>query len=133
MMIKEHGDAETKGKKLSKDASITPSENDVSKKMKSDSEAAVASLKNQKGAECDKAYMETQVKMHTDVLSAIDEKLLPNAKNADLKTHLSDVRTHVSTHLTKAQEISTALASGGGATKTGTTPAKTGTTTPAKK
>ncbi len=117
MMIKEHGEAETKGKKVAQTAKITPAESEISKKLKSDTESRVASLRSQKGAEVDRSYMDAQIKAHRDVLATIDDKLLPNAKNADLKAHLGEVRHHVSMHLDKAQEISASL---GGTASTST-------------
>jgi putative membrane protein len=118
LMIKEHGEAEAKGKKIAQAAKITPTDNDISTKLKSESESTLAKLKSEKGTELDKSYMDAQVKAHREVLSTIDDKLLPNVKNAELKTHLTDVRQHVSMHLTKAQEISAGLVG------TASTPAK---------
>lgn len=109
MMVKDHTEADTKAKKIGQTAKITPTENEVSSKVKSDGDATMTTLKAAKGAEFDRAYMDAQVKAHTDVLSAIDDKLLPNVQNAELKKHLEDVRTHVAHHLEKAKEISQAL------------------------
>jgi putative membrane protein len=39
------------------------------------------------------------------VLEAIDNKLIPNAKNAQLKQALTEFRPKVQEHLQKAQEI----------------------------
>jgi putative membrane protein len=119
MMVKEHGEAEAKGKKLAQAASITPKENDISSKLKADTESTLGTLKSQKGAELDRAYIESQVKAHKEVLSTIDDKLLPSVKNADLKTHLNEVRGHVASHLAKAEEISSNLSA-----KASTTPTK---------
>lgn len=109
MMVKDHTEADTKAKKIAQTAKITPAENEVSSKVKSDGEATMTTLKAAKGAEFDRAYMDAQVKAHTDVLATIDDKLLPNVQNAEMKAHLTEVRGHVAHHLEKAKEISGAL------------------------
>jgi putative membrane protein len=112
LMIKDHTDAETKGKKLAKTANITPADNETSAKLNAQVQSTLADLKSQKGTAFDKAYMDSQVKAHKDVLSIVDDKLIPNAQNPDLKTLLSDVRQHVQMHLDKAQEITQKLENG---------------------
>ncbi len=109
MMITQHRDMETKGKALATKAKITPADNDASTQLKTDVATVVSSLKNQKGKDFDKAYMEAQVKAHRDVLNMFDSKLLPNAQNGELKTLLTDARSHVATHLAKAEEIQSKL------------------------
>ena len=39
------------------------------------------------------------------MLDSIDNKLIPNAKNAQLKTALTDFRPKIQEHMQKAQEI----------------------------
>lgn len=109
MMITHHKEAETKGKTVATKAKITPADNETATHLKSDVSTTIDSLKTQKGKDFDKAYMESQVKAHKDVLDIIDNKLIPAAQNADLKTHLSDVRKSVAMHLAKAEEIQTKL------------------------
>ena len=126
MIITQHRDMETKGKALAAKAKITPADNDASTALKSDVQSTITSLKTQKGKDFDKAYMESQVKTHRDVLNLFDNKLLPNAQNGDLKTLLTDGRSHVAAHLAKAEEIQRKLdaAPAAPAAKPATTPAK---------
>ncbi len=112
MMITQHRDMETKGKALAAKAKITPADNDAATSLKSDVASVVSSLKTQKGKDFDKAYIESQVKAHRDVLNLFDNKLLPNAQNGELKTLLTDARSHVAAHLAKAEEIQTKLDAG---------------------
>ena len=123
MLITQHRDMETKGKALAAKAKITPADNDASTALKSDVQSTITSLKTQKGKDFDKAYMESQVKAHRDVLNLFDNKLLPNAQNGDLKTLLTDGRSHVAAHLAKAEEIQRKL-DAAPAAKPATTPAK---------
>lgn len=123
MLITQHRDMEMKGKALAAKAKITPADNDASTALKSDVQSTITSLKTQKGKDFDKAYMESQVKAHRDVLNLFDNKLLPNAQNGDLKTLLTDGRSHVAAHLAKAEEIQRKL-DAVPAAKPATTPAK---------
>lgn len=104
-MISEHGSAEAKGKSISQNANIQPVESDVSRRLKADADNTLASLRDQKGKAFDKAYVNAQVKMHRQVLATIDDELLPNASNPQLKKHLDDVRKHVASHLAKAEDL----------------------------
>jgi len=105
MMITQHKDMESKGKALAAKAKITPADSDASNALKSDVQSTISNLKTQKGKDFDKAYMDSQVKMHTEGLDIIDNQLLPSVKNADMKDHLNTVRQHVQMHLSKAQDI----------------------------
>lgn len=104
-MISEHGSAEAKGKSISRNANITPVESDLSRRLKADADSTLSSLRDQKGKAFDKAYVNAQIKMHRQVLSTIDDELLPNASNPQLKRHLDDVRKHVASHLAKAEDL----------------------------
>jgi len=132
MMITQHKDMESKGKALAAKAKITPADSDASNALKSDVQSTISSLKTQKGKDFDKAYMDSQVKAHRDVLNMFDNKLLPNAQNGDLKTLLTDGRSHVAAHLAKAEEIQKKLDTGAASTPAGGTKSGTGTTAPKK-
>jgi putative membrane protein len=127
LMITQHREMENKGKAVATKAKITPADNEVSSTLKNDVQSTISNLKNQKGKDFDKAYIESQVKAHRDVLTIFDSKLLPNAQNGELKTVLTDARGHVASHLAKAEEISQKLDVSAAA------PAKPGGTTPPAK
>ena len=113
MMVKDHKDAVAKGNDLAKKNNLSLSDSPISTTLKADSDRAIEDLKTQAGAEFDRAYMDAQVKAHQAVLDAIDTKLLPSAKNAELKTMLEAMRPKIEAHLKQAQDIQKAL----GATK----------------
>jgi putative membrane protein len=111
MMVKDHADADAKGMKVAKKASLTPTASPTSESLASDAEGNTTSMKSQTGADFDKAYVDAQVKEHQAVLDAIDQKLVPSAQNADLKMYLGDVRTAVATHLQHAKDLQNDLSS----------------------
>ena len=109
MMVKEHTEADGKDMKVAKEASLKLSPSSTSSSLASDADGATTTLKSESGADFDKGYVDTQVKEHQAVLDMIDQKLGPNAKNADVKAFLVEVRTKVATHLEHAQDLQTAL------------------------
>jgi putative membrane protein len=85
--------------------------------------SAMNSLKSSDGAAFDKAYIDAQVDAHQKLLAALNDQLLPNVKNQDLKAYLNQIQPHVAHHLQEAQEIQQALGAKG-ATSAAAKPAK---------
>lgn len=88
---------------------LSPSENSTATQLKSDAQSTMDSLKTMTGADFDKAYMDSQVKMHQQVLDLIDNKMIPAAKDADLKAELQAIRPKIAEHLKMASDIQAAL------------------------
>jgi putative membrane protein len=105
MMIDHHGTEQKKEQQLCSTLNLQPETTQTSTQLQTDSQNAISSLTSQTGADFDKAYIDLQVKEHRDVLDSIDNKLIPNAKNAQLKQALEAFRPKVQEHLQKAQEI----------------------------
>ena len=84
---------------------VTPAENDVSRQLRADAEKFKAELLKKKGAEFDKAYMAHEVEYHQAVIDAVDNLLVPNASNAELKQTLIGVRPAFVGHLQQAQQL----------------------------
>lgn len=51
------------------------------------------------------AYLDAMVKGHAEVLSKIDDKLLPGSTDAAVQQHLRSTRESVSRHLAQAKEL----------------------------
>jgi putative membrane protein len=108
-MIKEHTDMNQQAAALAKKKQMSPAESDVTKTLKDDSAKVAANLKSMSGAGFDKAYIDSQVNDHEKVLMMIDNVLLPNAKDADLKAMLQKARPAVNMHLDQAKALQTAM------------------------
>jgi putative membrane protein len=108
-MIADHGNVNKKATNLVKKLKVTPEDNDTSKSLKKDASDEMARLKKLKGAEFDKAYVDQEVKFHAMVLKAIDDTLIPNASNAELKTLLEETRPAIEGHLNHAKMIQAKL------------------------
>lgn len=108
-MVRDHTAVNEKAAALAKKLGITPEESDTSKSLKSGGETEMAKLKTLKGEEFDKAYVDHEVRYHESVLSALDKTLLPNAKNAELKSLLESARPIFMEHLKHAKELQKSL------------------------
>jgi putative membrane protein len=105
MMVRDHTQADKKGLALAKRENIEREPSPTSEQLASDAEGATASLKADPAADFDKSYVDTQVKEHQGVLDMIDQKLMVNATNPELKSYLVEVRSAVASHLQHAQQL----------------------------
>ncbi len=93
---------------------VTPTESATSTGLRAGADQTRARLATLSGAEFDRAYMANEVAYHQAVLNAVDSALIPNARNAELKSTLVGVRPAFVAHLQHAQQVQAALGSAGG-------------------
>ncbi len=105
MMKTHHTQGLQKTKTLADKSKLGTSESDLSAALKSEVESAVKDMRDKDGKAFDRAYMDTQVRAHKDVLTAIDNRLVPSAQNGEVKTMLTEMRRVVADHLSKAEAI----------------------------
>ena len=84
---------------------VTPEDNATSQSLKSGGAANVASLRKRKGGAFDKAYIDHEIAYHQQVLDAIDQTLVPGAKNEELKALLVKVRPAFVAHMEHAKQL----------------------------
>lgn len=108
-MIDEHSKNDRQAAAVDKSIAVTPKPNDDVAKMKADAKQKIEALAQKSGAEFDKAYMDLQIAMHEQVLSEIETKLLPTARNKEMKDFLTTTRGHVQQHLAMAKKIQSTL------------------------
>jgi putative membrane protein len=101
MMIMHHGAAKQKQAKLK----LKPEESSTSTALKSDAASTLDALKTDKGKDFDKAYIAAQIDGHQKVLDTINDELLPNVKNAELKAYLDEIKPRVEQHLKEAKQL----------------------------
>jgi putative membrane protein len=109
MMVKHHGDQQKKEEALAKKLKVTPADSPVSTQVASQNESVASTLKGLKGADFDKAYIDSQIKGHQDALDTIDKKLLPAVKNEEMKAGITAFRPAVEQHLKEAKDIQAGL------------------------
>ena len=104
-MVTDHGGVNEQASALAKKLALTPESSDVSKSLQQGGAANVSRLKGLQGAAFDSAYVEHEVAYHQTVLDAIDNTLIPNAKNAELKNLIVKVRPAIDDHLQHAKHL----------------------------
>ena len=77
--------------------------------LKSGGADNVKQLSQLSGAAFDKAYIDHEVAYHQQVLDAVDNTLIPGAKNEQLKALLVKVRPAFVAHLEHAKQLQTKL------------------------
>lgn len=84
---------------------VTPKDNAVSKKLMADAEKTKKVLSEKSVKTFDKAYIDNEVAYHKAVISAVEDLLIPSAKNAELKALLTKVVPALKTHLAHAEMV----------------------------
>ena len=88
---------------------VTPEENETSRSLTAGGEQTRSSLKGKSGADFDRSYIDNEVTYHQTVLDALDNTLIPNAQNAELKNMLVTTRPAFEAHLKMAKDVQGAL------------------------
>ncbi len=110
-MITDHTAVNKQATDLVTKLNVTPEENPTSQALRQAGEQTVAQLQGLSGAAYDKAYIDHEVQYHQQVIDAVDQQLLPNAQNAELKTLIEQVRPALEGHLEMAKQIQAQLPS----------------------
>ena len=105
MLHKEHGMNLDQTLKLGQKINVTPMETAAVDKLRVKGAGELAALAPLDGEKFASAYIETMINGHTEVLGMIDNQLLKNAENSDLKKHLTETRGHVASHLEAAKKL----------------------------
>ena len=104
-MVTDHSGAIKAASDLVGKLKVTPQENDTSKALTKGGQDARAKLSKLDGDAFDKAYIDNEVVYHETVVKALDDTLIPNAQNADLKSLLTSVRGVAAAHLDHARQL----------------------------
>jgi putative membrane protein len=104
-MVTDHGGVNQQAVALAGRLNLTPEENPTSTQLKQGGEQSAAQLSGLSGAAFDRAYIDHEVEYHQTVLDALDQTLIPNAQNAELKALLQQTRPAVSAHLDMAKNL----------------------------
>jgi putative membrane protein len=113
-MITDHTGVNKSATELVQKLHVTPESNDTSKSLQKGGDENIANLKKLSGPAFDKAYVDHEVVYHQNVLDAVDNTLIPSARNAELKALLVKVRPAFVAHLEHAKRIQSSLGKSGG-------------------
>lgn len=112
-MITDHTAVNQQATELVQRLGVTPEENPTSQQIAQDGEQTRQRLSGLSGAEFDRAYIDHEVSFHQTVLDALDDTLIPNAQNAELRALLEQTRPAIAAHLDAARDIQGSLGAGG--------------------
>lgn len=109
-MMRDHGAANRNVHELGIKANILfdsthTGDGDPKVEMVEDASEKLSDLRKLQALEFDKGYMKHEVEMHDDLLKTIDDDLIPNAMNPELRGFLEKVRPTVAGHLERAKTI----------------------------
>jgi predicted outer membrane protein len=105
LMTTDHGQAGRDTQRLVAKHKITPQQSPTSQRLASDSKQVVEQLKGEKGAQFDKDYIDAQVREHRELLDMLDNHLIPQVKNPEMKNELQGMRAKVQAHFSEAEDI----------------------------
>ena len=108
-MVTDHSGAIKAATDLVGKLKVTPQENDTSRALVKGGQEARAKLSRLDGDAFDKAYIDNELGYHETVVKALDDTLIPNAQNGDLKSLLTNVRAVAATHLDHARQLQKTL------------------------
>jgi putative membrane protein len=108
-MVRDHTAVNAKATALAKKLNVTPEESATSKSLKADADKTMAKLKGMSGAEFDKAYVDNEVAYHEAVIGVVTKTLIPNTKNAELKSLLESAGPIFTSHLEHAKHLQKSL------------------------
>lgn len=129
-MVRDHGNANAQAIALAARLNLTPAEHDDTRDMRSAAADKTRDLSDDRGADFDRNYIEHEKDMHENVLETLDDDLIPNADNAELRQLLTQARAVVASHLERARQLDSTLNVGRtrDSARTGVAPARRDTT-----
>lgn len=108
-MVRDHSTLQKSVFALGAKLHVTPADSATEASLKTQSEETTAKLKALKGKAFDKAYIDNEIAYHEQVINAVKTVLIPNAKNAELKSALEGAVPLFQGHLEHAQNVEASL------------------------
>ena len=84
---------------------VTPKDNATTKSFLEGAVKTKAMLNSKKGSAFDKAYIDNEVAYHKAAISEVENVLIPNATNSELKSLLESAVPLFKTHLAHAEMV----------------------------
>lgn len=108
-MIRDHTGVNKQAGDLAAKLHVTPTANAVSASLRTGERSAKAKLAKRSGKAFDKAYIDNEIAYHQVVIDAVDQVLVPQTQNAELKELLTNVRPALVAHLEHAKMVRAGL------------------------
>jgi putative membrane protein len=109
-MIAEHQQLEQQMQQMLQQKGVAPEHNAYSYQLERNLQPMMRELQAASGTQFDRLYMLHQVSSHMSTLHALDTSLIPNARDPQMKTMLTQqARPAVAAHYAEAQRIEAAV------------------------
>ncbi|HXR82746.1 MAG TPA: DUF4142 domain-containing protein [Hanamia sp.] len=104
-MAKDHQSVIDQAVALVTKLGVTPKDNATSKSLKAGEVKTKKLLQSKSGKAFDKAYIDNEVAYHKAVIKEVQNALIPDAQNAELKSLLQSVLPVLQQHLSHAEMV----------------------------
>lgn len=104
-MAKDHQHVIDLATELAGKLNVTPEDNPTTQTLLAMEDSVKKVFEPLTGAEFDKAYIDNEVSYHEFAINAVENVLVPNAKNEELKNLLESVLPNFKEHLEMAKKI----------------------------
>jgi putative membrane protein len=104
-IITDHKNAEGKLQKIMGGLRLTSVGSETASEERRHAEGITALLERSPKADFDATYLETQIYAHRRALNLIDQALLPDTKDAELRQLLTDIRATIAQHHLQALRL----------------------------
>ena len=108
-MVRDHKAVNDKALALVKKLHVTPADNPTSQALTKGASVEAANLAKMSGAAFDREYINNEVAYHKTVNGALQNTLIPSARNGELKSLLETGLTLFREHQSHAEQIAKAL------------------------
>ncbi|MEO7690498.1 MAG: DUF4142 domain-containing protein [Sphingomonas sp.] len=108
-MVRDHDAVNVKALALVKKLGVTPQDNPTSQGLSKQAASELTTLSHLSGAAFDRAYVKNEVAYHRTVNGALKTKLIPGARNGELKSLLQTGLTLFTEHQKHAEHLAAAL------------------------
>ncbi|MBO3699930.1 DUF4142 domain-containing protein [Fabibacter sp. E12] len=104
-MLSDHNSVLGLAGDLAKKLGVTPKENSVSKSLLEQAEKIEKSLNSKRGKDFDSFYIDNEVAYHEAVIAAVEDLLIPETENKELRDLLKTAVPIFKTHLAHAKSV----------------------------
>ena len=104
-MAKDHQNVNDQAVALAKKLSVTPKDNAITQSLLTGAKTTKDMLNSKSGAEFDKAYIDNEVAYHKAAIDLVENTLIPDATNAELKSLLQTALPIFKEHLAHAEMV----------------------------
>lgn len=109
-MNKAHSRNLQEAERLSQKLDVAPKQGQTAAQLQRKGRQELAALNRLQNHAFDRAYINAMVKDHAAALQLLDQRLIPQATNPQLRQYLEATRANVAQHLKQAQAVQNQLA-----------------------